>query len=305
MLRRIEDCITQGPAAVCGLAALGAYAVFLSSIALLPPQWFPFADFLAEFRFRCFNFSGAEGSFPWRYAVQMILEPVLVMSIIALIWRRPCRDYLKFPRRAVVPVTLGLLMATAAMSGLFLIRGDLPAVPQATTEQTASWRSALPTRDFTLTAHDGRSVTLSEMKGNVVLLTAIYSTCRGTCPMILTEIKKTIDALPADVREKVRVLALTLDPENDDQSTRAGVMKQYHMPAPAFSFLNGDLPEMLELLQYYQFGRMKMEGVEDIGHANLFILIDREGLIAHRFALGSPHKDRMPQVLTDLVREVP
>lgn len=304
MTQWIENLMGRGVLAAAMLAAMGAYALFLMGIALLPPASFPFADFLEEFRFRCFNYHGS-GPFPWTTAVQMILEPVLMMALIAFIWRTACLNLLRYPQRFLVPVSCGLGVAVLALSGLFTIRGGLPDTPmQAEAHRAnAAWRTHLPTRDFTLLSHDGSEVTLSALQGKVVLLTAIYSTCRGTCPMILAELSKTIQSLPEDVRQQVRVLALTLDPENDDRSKRAEVMRSFGMPPDTHAFLNGPVPEMLELLEYYQFGRLKQEGVEDIGHANLFILIDQSGTIAYRFALGSPHKEQMGSVIEALVRE--
>jgi protein SCO1 len=66
---------------------------------------------------------------------------------------------------------------------------------------------------FSLTDQDGRPVTLSQYRGQVVVLSFMYSRCRDACPVMATEIRGALAELPHRVR--VPVLAISVDPAHD------------------------------------------------------------------------------------------
>ena len=60
-------------------------------------------------------------------------------------------------------------------------------------------RPAIPPKDFTLRDQDGRPVSLRALRGQVVVLTFMYSTCQDTCPVTATTIRGALDDLGHDV----------------------------------------------------------------------------------------------------------
>ncbi len=69
---------------------------------------------------------------------------------------------------------------------------------------------------FTLTDQSGRPITLGDYRGQVVVITFLYSTCGATCVVIAQQIRGALDEL----RHPVRVLIVSADPAAD---TRARV----------------------------------------------------------------------------------
>jgi protein SCO1 len=81
----------------------------------------------------------------------------------------------------------------------------------------------VPTRDFTLRDQDGRQVSLASLRGQVVVLSFLYSTCQDTCPLQAQQIKGALDRLGHDVP----VLAVSVDPANDSRlNARRFLLKQ-------------------------------------------------------------------------------
>src|SRR3954462_13956097 len=72
-------------------------------------------------------------------------------------------------------------------------------------------RPAIPPQDFSLRDEDGRTVSLRDYRGRVVVLTFMYTTCRDTCPLTATQIRGALDDLDRDVP----ALAVSVDPVND------------------------------------------------------------------------------------------
>lgn len=76
--------------------------------------------------------------------------------------------------------------------------------------------------DFTLTDQDGRAVSPSNMRGHVVVLAFLYSTCGTTCILIAQQIRGALDELP----RPVPVLIVSADPSADTPASVARYLAQ-------------------------------------------------------------------------------
>ena len=156
---------------------------------------------------------------------------------------------------------------------------------------------------FDLVDQGGARVSDADLEGNVTLITAVYASCPHTCPIILTETKAALAALPTGLAEQVQVFAITMDPANDGREAMAALADMHSMAAPQYRMLSGD-PEAIEpLLDRLGVARERDPETGVIAHANLFILVDRTGRIAYRLALGPQQAQWLPEALELLVRE--
>jgi protein SCO1/2 len=73
--------------------------------------------------------------------------------------------------------------------------------------------------DFTMTTQEGRTVTLSDLRGDVVVLTFIYTRCPlpDYCPLMDRKFAELAGKLAASPKRasRVRLLSLSFDPEHD------------------------------------------------------------------------------------------
>ncbi|MBI5007011.1 MAG: SCO family protein [Nitrosomonadales bacterium] len=90
--------------------------------------------------------------------------------------------------------------------------------------------------DFRLNEADGKSVSLADYRGKVVVLFFGYTHCPQICPTTLADLAQVMRMLGKDA-DKVQVLFVTLDPQRDTRE----LLSQYP-PAffPAFKGLSGD-----------------------------------------------------------------
>jgi protein SCO1/2 len=78
--------------------------------------------------------------------------------------------------------------------------------------------------DFPLEDADGRAVTLEDLRGKVVVLHFVYTSCPDVCPLHaerIAEIQAMVNRTP--MRELVQFVTITTDPENDTPE----VMREY------------------------------------------------------------------------------
>lgn len=147
-------------------------------------------------------------------------------------------------------------------------------------------------RDFTLTDQFGEPVSLGDLRGRVVVLTFLYTSCKDVCPLVASRLHEAYDLLGDEVGQ-VAFLAVTVDPERDTReavyrySQRRGMLDRWH-------FLVGSRAELDPIWEHYWAGTpVRLSGTADgsedkdytVNHAAPVHVLDREGRV--RVAYGS------------------
>lgn len=145
-----------------------------------------------------------------------------------------------------------------------------------------------PAPDFTLTDHRGEVVRLSDYRGQVVALTFIFTNCPDICPLTTLNLLTAQGALPADQRNKVVFLQVTVDPERDTASALTTFLDRYGVgDDPAWHALWGTSDELAPVWSTYGIepGR-EVRATPDhgadhegggMGHSDAIYLIDADG----------------------------
>jgi protein SCO1/2 len=96
--------------------------------------------------------------------------------------------------------------------------------------------------DFTLITQDGSKLASSELKGNVLLVSFIFTTCNGTCPATthrMSQIQEEIKSRSLFKDGRVRLLSISLDPARDTPEVLRGYMRLYDADPAHWTFLTG------------------------------------------------------------------
>jgi protein SCO1/2 len=185
-----------------------------------------------------------------------------------------------------VTATLALVAALGVtLFGRPAARGDSVAFAGAV-------RPDIPPRDFRLRDQDGRAVSLRQFRGQVVVLTFMYTTCRDTCPLTATQIRGALDDLGRDVP----ALAVSVDPVNDTPARAKRFLFQRGLGRDRMRFLLGSRGQLAPIWDAY--------GVQPQGkafdHTAYVILIDRHG----RQRIGFPVAQLVPEDLAHDIRRL-
>jgi len=134
-----------------------------------------------------------------------------------------------------------------------------------------------PAPDFTLTNQDGRRVSLNDLRGDVTVVTFIFTSCSDTCPLLTAKLVGIQRRLGMD-EPKVAFAAITVDPLNDTPP----VLKKYALAHSAnlttFSFLTGTFKEIEDVTRGYAvYWKKQASGTVD--HTFLTSIIDRNGTL--------------------------
>ncbi|GIW06103.1 MAG: lipoprotein [Dehalococcoidia bacterium] len=143
--------------------------------------------------------------------------------------------------------------------------------------------NALPAADFSLRDTEGRSVTLSSLRGKPVLLTFGYTSCPDVCPVTLVKLAQAKAQLGPRGKD-LQVLFITVDPDRDRPDVVRSYLAQYD---PAFLGLIPTPEELEEVAKTYHVVYEKQPGSEAAGytmaHTAATLVIDREGRVRMLF----------------------
>lgn len=132
----------------------------------------------------------------------------------------------------------------------------------------------------TWTAHDGRAMDLSNLRGEAVVLAMVYTSCTMTCPLITSEMLAVQRALPPALRSRVRFVLASFDPARDSVGAlRAHVVK---MTLDGRWLALRAAPATVRQLSVLLGVRYRQLPGGDFDHSNIISVLDADGVLRHQ-----------------------
>lgn len=145
-----------------------------------------------------------------------------------------------------------------------------------------------PAPDFELVDQNGAKLRLADLRGKLVLLDFIFTSCPGPCP-ILTSAHVTLQrSLPPELRARTRFVSISLDPVRDNPMALRAYAQERGADLTGWSFLTGDPEAVARVVKDYGVGTLRRPDGQ-LDHLVATFLIDAEGRIARRF-IGLEHE---------------
>ncbi len=214
---------------------------------------------------------------------------------------------LRYPFAAVV-ILLGLIVSASLLGGslmglvtwgdparmeslddLLSPRSASPVDKAFPATPTVSHWTPRPAPDFTLVDQDGQTVTLSGLRGKVILVNFIFTQCQESCPQITHELRGLQEHFETRMGRDVLFLSITLDPEHDRPKVLKAYGQKHGLDFTTWHMLTGS-PEKIDAVRS-GFGvhaeKVKTKtGHLDILHTAKAYAVDRNGLIVEMLQPG-------------------
>jgi protein SCO1/2 len=142
--------------------------------------------------------------------------------------------------------------------------------------------------DFTLTTQDGNKFSSKDLKGKILLVSFIFTTCNGTCPATTHRMGQIQEELKTRGLLKdagVRLLSITLDPVRDTPEALRGYMKLYDAEPAHWTFLTGPPEQVSSVVKAWgMWAKPAANGQLD--HPSRIFLVDAKGQIREIYNLA-------------------
>ena len=134
----------------------------------------------------------------------------------------------------------------------------------------------IPAPDVTLVDQQGKTFHLRDLRGKVVLVTFIYTTCPDACPLLTAKLTSIQRNLKENNQSDVYLLSITTDPEVDTPQVLKSYSQRYGADLHNWAFLTGDKANLAKA--WSGFGVTVIKRAKGlIQHTSLTTLIDRQG----------------------------
>jgi protein SCO1 len=159
-----------------------------------------------------------------------------------------------------------------------------------------------PAPGFALISQDGTPVALTDLRGKVVAVTFIYTSCTDTCPMLTALMAYVQDQLGQDFGKRIAFVSITVDPDRDTPE----VLKQYAGTFGAdlkgWAFLTGAPAAIQDVTHRYGvFAAKSAKG--DVDHTFLTSIVDRNGVLRVQYLGVRFDPDEFRRDLLNLLKE--
>lgn len=188
------------------------------------------------------------------------------------------------------------MIARPAFLSLFLLSSLCPLCLGGEKDRLAIIQDA---PDFKLTTQAEEGLHLANLKGKVLLISFVFTTCNGSCPATthrMAQVQQALQEKGLLRDDQVRLLSITLDPQRDTPAVLRGYMKLYDIDPAHWSFLTGP-PERVGAVvsAWGMWARPAANGQLD--HPSRIFLVDRRQRIREIYNLGFM---KTPWVLEDI-----
>lgn len=149
------------------------------------------------------------------------------------------------------------------------------------------------------TTQDGNEIELKDLKGKVITMVMIYTSCKAACPRLVADMRNIEKQIPQNKKDDVQYVFVSIDPETDTPERLRDFAKENQMEDDKWLFLRGteaDTREFAAVLavNYKQISPM------DFSHSNIISVFNQEGELVHQQeGLGVNNKETV-QAIIDL-----
>ncbi|WP_315189778.1 SCO family protein [Capnocytophaga sputigena] len=182
---------------------------------------------------------------------------------------------------------------------------DTKAVADSTTAKTTDSFSDLSVYHLPAvwTTQNGDNIELKDLKGNVLVVVMIYTSCKTACPILIKdmrEIRKRVDEQAGDKRKQVKYLLVSIDPETDTPEHLKAFAKERQMDDEQWLFLRSNEEQTREFAAVLAVNYKQISPV-DFSHSNIISVFNKKGeLVSQQEGLGIDYDKTVKETIKQL-----
>lgn len=136
------------------------------------------------------------------------------------------------------------------------------------------------------TSQDGNNIEMKDLKGKVLAMVMIYTSCKAACPRLVADMRNIESRLPKDVKEKVQFVLLSIDPKTDTPKRLKAFAKENKMDGNQWLFLRSTEENTREFAAVLSVNYKKVSPM-DFSHSNIISVFNAKGeLVFQQEGLG-------------------
>jgi protein SCO1/2 len=147
------------------------------------------------------------------------------------------------------------------------------------------------------TMQNNKKIELKELKGDVLVMVMIYTSCKAACPRLVADMRDIEAQIPESKKENVKLLLVSIDPETDTPERLKKFSIENEMESDQWLFLRGTKSDTREFAAVLAVNYKKISPM-DFSHSNIISIFDQSGELVHQQeGLGVNNKETVDKII--------
>jgi len=136
------------------------------------------------------------------------------------------------------------------------------------------------------TTQNGKDIELKSLRGNVLVMVMIYTSCKAACPRLVADMRDIESKLDKKTEQNVKLILVSIDPKTDTPERLKAFAIENHMNQEPWTFLRSSEENTREFAAVLAVNYKQISPI-DFSHSNIISVFNPEGeLIFQQEGLG-------------------
>ncbi|QLC65425.1 SCO family protein [Flavobacterium sp. LPB0248] len=136
------------------------------------------------------------------------------------------------------------------------------------------------------TTQDGKDIELKSLRGNVLVMVMIYTSCKAACPRLVADMRDIESKLEKKTKQHVKLILVSIDPKTDTPERLKSFAIENKMNQDPWIFLRSSEENTREFAAVLAVNYKKISPI-DFSHSNIISVFNPEGeLVFQQEGLG-------------------
>ncbi|AZN35701.1 SCO family protein [Iodobacter ciconiae] len=173
------------------------------------------------------------------------------------------------------PLLLSILLSISAVS----IACEDHAAHKAGSAAAIPHENSLYQIDVPLIDQQGNSFKLADEQAKITIISMFYGDCNLSCPIVMENIKRTVEAVPLTQRKQIRALLISLNPGVDTPKSLAELAKIHQFDPLTYRLAVSDNDSHTRQIAASLGIKYRRAANGEINHNTRFVLMNQQGII--------------------------
>lgn len=131
------------------------------------------------------------------------------------------------------------------------------------------------------TNQNGQSIEMKDLKGKVLVMVMIYTSCKAACPRLVADMRNIEQRLPENIKGHVQLVLVSIDPEVDTPKRLKAFAIENKMNGNQWLFLRSTEANTREFAAVLAVNYKKIAPLE-FSHSNIISVFNADGELSYQ-----------------------
>lgn len=148
------------------------------------------------------------------------------------------------------------------------------------------------------TNQNNQDIELKDLKGNVLVMVMIYTSCKAACPRLVADMRNIESRLPKEVKKNVKLVLVSIDPETDTPKRLKDFSIENKMESGQWLFLRSTEENTREFAAVLAVNYKKISPI-DFSHSNIISVFNADGELDYQQECLGVNSDETIKKITE------